>query len=329
MTPREVIRRNLERDNPPRIGMDFDGGRMNDFCFAGFSPSETWQQKRWVEGEVEYFTDEWGNIWYRSVYGGQRGEVFQPALDDWAKLKDYQLPDMDNPKRYEGVRRRFAQETERYRVGYLPGFPFAICRYLRKMENYFADLVLEREHIDELHERVTALLERIIALYAQAGADAVMFAEDWGVQDRLLIHPSMWREVFKPLFVRLCHTAKAHGVKVIMHSCGYVWDILDDVAEAGICCMQFDQPALYGLERLAAKLRELNLCLYSPVDIQRVLPTGNRELIEREAHRMVELFGGGFIAKNYPDLKGIGIQPEWDEWAYQVFLSHARSSGVV
>ena len=58
MTPREVIRRNLERDYPQRIGMDFDGGRMNDFCFAGFSPSENWQQKRWVEGEVEYFTDE-------------------------------------------------------------------------------------------------------------------------------------------------------------------------------------------------------------------------------------------------------------------------------
>ncbi|MGQ9487327.1 MAG: hypothetical protein ACUVR7_00215 [Armatimonadota bacterium] len=144
MTPREVIRRNLERDNPLRIGMDFDGGRMNDFCFAGFSPPEGWKQKRWTEGEVEYYTDEWGNVWHRSIYGGRGGEVFQPALDDWAKLKDYELPDTDNPKRYEQVRRRFAQGTERYRVGFLPGFPFAICRYLRKMENYFADLVVER-----------------------------------------------------------------------------------------------------------------------------------------------------------------------------------------
>jgi len=115
---------------------------------------------------------------------------------------------------------------------------------------------------------------------------------------------------------------------VIMHSCGYVWDILEDVAETGICCMQFDQPALYGLERLAARLRELNLCLYAPVDIQRVLPTGDRELIEREAHRMVELFEGGFIAKNYPDLRGIGVQAEWDEWAYQVFLSYAQNDSV-
>ncbi len=325
MTAREVIRRNLEHDNPARIGMDFDGGRMNDFCSAGFSPSETWQQQRWVEGDVEYYTDEWGNIWHRSVHGGRGGEIYRPAIDDWAKLKDYQLPDMDNPRRFESVRQRFAQETERFRVGYLPGFPFDICRYLRKMENYFADLVLEREHIDELHERVTALLERMIVRYAEAGADAVFFCEDWGVQDRLMIHPAMWREIFKPLFVRLCNTARAHGVKVMMHSCGYVWDILDDLAEAGICCMQFDQPALYGLERLSAKLRELGMCLYSPVDIQKVLPTGDRRLIEHTAHRMVELFRGGFIANNYRDLKGIGVHPEWDEWAYQVFLKYARA----
>ncbi len=30
---------------------------------------------------------------------------------------------------------------------------------------------------------------------------------------------------------------------------------------------------------------------------------------------------GGFIAKNYPDLKGIGVRPEWDQWACEAFLS--------
>ncbi|MBI2441355.1 MAG: hypothetical protein HYV35_08300 [Lentisphaerae bacterium] len=51
-----------------------------------------------------------------------------------------------------------------------------------------------------------------------------------------------------------------------------------------------------------------------------MLPTGDRDLIERETRRLVETFRGGFIAKNYPDLKGIGVQPEWDQWAYEAFL---------
>jgi hypothetical protein len=90
--------------------------------------------------------------------------------------------------------------------------------------------------------------------------------------------------------------------------------------------MQFDQPALYGLESLAAQLQSLKLCLFSPVDIQQVLPSGDRARIVAEARRMAELFSGrrgGFIARNYGDLKGIGVRPEWDGWAYETFLECA------
>ena len=92
-----------------------------------------------------------------------------------------------------------------------------------------------------------------------------------------------------------------------------------------------DQPEIYGLEELAQKLRELKVCLYSPVDIQKVMPTGDKELIESTARRMAELFGGregGFIAKSYGDIKGIGVKEEWDEWAYQAFLECAKIKPV-
>jgi hypothetical protein len=70
----------------------------------------------------------------------------------------------------------------------------------------------------------------------------------------------------------------------------------------------------------------LKLCLFSPVDIQQVLPSGDRARIVAEARRMAELFSGrrgGFIARNYGDLKGIGVRPEWDGWAYETFLECA------
>jgi uroporphyrinogen-III decarboxylase len=255
---------------------------------------------------------------------GRGGEIHTPVLDDWKKLDSYQMPDMADPKRFARAREVFSQEKGRYRTGSLPGFPFAICRYMRKMETYFMDLIVERARVDELHERVTSLLQEIIRQYGQVGADGVFFCEDWGVQDRLLISPAMWREIYKPLFRRLCDTAHDCGLHVLMHSCGYNWDILDDLAEAGIDAFQFDQPEVYGLERLADKLDSLHVCLYSPVDIQRILPTGDRALIERYAQRMIDLFGsngGGLIAKNYGDLHGIGVEPEWDQWAYEVFAT--------
>jgi hypothetical protein len=138
----------------------------------------------------------------------------------------------------------------------------------------------------------------------------------------------MWREIFKPLYRRLCDTAHKAGVCVLMHSCGYNWAILDDLGEVGVNAFQFDQPSLYGLERLAGKLKEIGVCLWSPVDIQKIMPTGDRKLIEKSAEKMAELFfdqNRRFIAKNYGDLKGIGVKQEWDQWAYDTF---ARLAGI-
>jgi hypothetical protein len=137
----------------------------------------------------------------------------------------------------------------------------------------------------------------------------------------------MWREIFAPLYERLCAAAKDCGMYVLMHSCGYNAAILDDLAAVGVSCFQFDQPLLYGLEELGARLRKLRMCLWAPVDIQKVMPTGDRKLIERSARAMVSLFGrpeGGLIAKCYGDLPGIGVDERWDDWAYDVFVQEGK-----
>ena len=141
MNSREIITRNLEFSHPERIGLSFDRERINDFYGMNVGPSDTWEQRRWVEGNVEYYDDEWGNVWHRLVDMGAGGEVYQPVLQEWSALDDYELPDMANPARYAHVQEVFAQVDDRYRTGWLPGFPFAICRYMRKMEVYFIDLI--------------------------------------------------------------------------------------------------------------------------------------------------------------------------------------------
>ncbi|MBM3496437.1 MAG: hypothetical protein FJX72_19275, partial [Armatimonadetes bacterium] len=92
MTPREIVRRNLTGDSPARIGMNFSGGRMNDLTGAGLGPVAGWEPRRWTEGKVEYYNDEWGNVWHRLVGMSRGGEIHTPALDDWAKLDGYRMP---------------------------------------------------------------------------------------------------------------------------------------------------------------------------------------------------------------------------------------------
>jgi len=320
MTPREIIIGNIECGDPERIGFSFTGAedRRNDFTGAGCEHGI--ETERWEEGEFEFYTDIWGNLWHRLKALSKGGEVFKAALEDWNDLDRLELPDLDDPAHYESARRLGASDTDLFRVGGMPGWPFATCRYMRKMEIYFVDLLAERDRIDVLHDRVTTLLEGVIARFGEAGLDGVMFCEDLGIQDRVLMSPGMWREIFRPLYERLTSRAHEHGMKVIQHSCGYNWELVDDLCEAGIDCLQFDQPAIYDMEALAEKLRRHGVGLFSPCDIQLVLPTGDREYIERETERLVETFRGGFIAKNYGDLHGIGVDPEWDKWAYDTFV---------
>jgi uroporphyrinogen decarboxylase len=167
---------------------------------------------------------------------------------------------------------------------------------------------------------VAAVYETKIRGAAAAGADGIGIGEDLGTQLGLLFSPAMFREYFKAEYTRLMGLAHELGMKVLMHSCGRNWDVLDDLMDCGVDAFQFDQPAVYDMPALAAKLRARKVALWSPADIQKVLPTGDRDFIAAETRRMMEIFRGGLILKNYPDLPGIGVKPEWDQWAYETML---------
>ncbi len=318
MTPREIIIANMEFRCEDRIGFNFTlGDRLDDFCW-------TWcehaiETEKWEKDGFEYSTDIWGNTWHRIIGMSSGGEIFEPVIRDWSQLDDLKLPDLANPDNFKTARDFGASDTDRFRVCMID-WPFSICRYMRKMEVYFVDLIQERARIDVLHDRVTSLLEAVIDQVGAAGLDGIMFCEDLGIQDRLLMSPPMWRDIFRPLYERLTSRAHGHGLKVIQHSCGYNWLLLDDLCGAGIDCLQFDQPCVYELPALAEKLRGHGVGLFSPCDIQKVLPTADRAFIESECERMVETLRGGLIVKNYPDLHGIGVDPEWDAWAYDTFV---------
>ena len=131
---------------------------------------------------MEYYHDYWGNTWRRIQGMSKKGEIFAPAIDDWPKLDSLEMPDLGNPGWFADARRIGAKEKEKFRLGNMPGWPFATCRYMRSMELYFMDLMAERERVDDLHDRVTTVLEKVIDRFGEAGMDGIMFSEDLGVR---------------------------------------------------------------------------------------------------------------------------------------------------
>ncbi len=324
MTPREIILANIDNCRPERIGLTFDRGRVNDFlgCNAPNPPGYT--PKRWVDGDREFYDDVYGNLWVRMRDGSVKGEIYKPVLEDWSALEQLQLPKYDVDELTAHFQQVFANNPDdKFKLAAIGGWIFDNARYLRKMEVYFMDMALYPEELHRLHGLIGELYEQRIVAAGRAGADGIMIGEDMGTQQGLLFSPTMFREYFKDLYRRLLTIAHDYDMRVLMHSCGQNWEIVDDLIDCGVNCFQFDQPALYDMPRLAAKFRERKAALWSPTDIQKILPTGDKDFIQSETRRMCELFQGCLIAKNYPDLPGIGVRNQWDDWAYEVFAEFA------
>jgi hypothetical protein len=302
--------------------MTFDRGRINDMLIVGLKP-HGYTQRRWIEGKLEYYDDEWGNLWVRMKDGSIKGEILRPAIEDWRQLDDLQPPDYTHPDCAAEMVAAFSQPTAKFRLAAIGGWIFDNARYLRKMQVYFADMALYPDELQRMHEIVARVYEQKIHIAGRAGADGIMIGEDMGTQTGLLFSPRMFCFYFKPMYTRLLAIAHEYGLKVFMHSCGQNWAIVPDLLDAGVDVFQFDQPALYDMPSLAALFRQRKAALWSPVDIQKIMPTGDRAIIEAGAREMLRIFGGFLICKNYPDLFGIGVQEAWDDWAYDAICAAA------
>jgi hypothetical protein len=169
------------------------------------------------------------------------------------------------------------------------------------------------------------MLEVMIFRYAEAGADCVMFGEDLGTQTQTLISPALWQKEFHPWYQRLCNAAHRCWIRVFMHSCGAISAIIPGLIHAGIDLLQFDQPELHGIEKLASFQKQERITFWCGVDIQKTLLSVDEVLIRKAAVQMLDLLWrghGGFVAGFYGDEKSINLDPKWQQIASETFRIH-------
>jgi len=319
MTAREIVRRTLDFAWPERVARSFRGSDL-----VGVSHRAKTHATGWVEVGPSRWerTDEWGNLWGR-VDPTSKGEVIRGALESLDEADAYEFPDFSDPEAWAHIPAVREEHRDKWLIGYLPGFTFNIARKLRRLDAYFMDLLLEPAKVAALHDRIDEVLCEMIRNYAANDVDAVMFPEDWGTQEKLFIRPDSWRKEFFPRFRRLCGLAHDLGVRVFMHSCGQIEEIVPWLIEAGIDLLQFDQPELHGLDTLAAHQERARITFWCPVDIQTTLQTRDEHRIRTTARAMLDKLWrgrGGFIAGYYGDNPSIGLDPKWQEIACDEFI---------
>lgn len=337
MTSKEIVRAVIRHQEPPRIAWDFyDKGYQDIAHMGGPRLISTYGQgcREWGDhpelsakyhfrGETRI--DVLGNVLGR-FNGRTKGECIHGALeDDWDDLADYQVPTLD-PMWKGSIP---TDGADKYVLCGMPIGIFSALRDVRRIENALTDTLLETEMVQEFLKRVTDCLTACVRAAAASGADGIIFADDWGTQTAAFISPKSFRELFKPAYASIADTCHALGMDMMLHSCGRVQALVDDMIDAGIDTFQFDQPELSGVTYWAETYED-KASFYCPVDIQKVLPTGDRETIERAAKHMAETFaqhGGALIAKDYggpSSWADINVAPEWIDWARDTIVKYSK-----
>lgn len=321
MNSRDIVHRTLEFGYPKRVARSFGQSDLLMVQHTAKTHATDWQKLpdgRWQR------TDEWANVWAR-LDSTSKGEVIKGAIENIKEIDSYEFPDFSNTDDYEVVRKTKAEHPDKWLVGDVPGFAFNIARKLRRFDQYLFDLAAQPAIMHQLHDRIDIVVEQMMRNYATAGADSIMFLEDWGTQDQLFINPKMWQQEFLPRFEKLFAIAHECGLKVFMHSCGKIEAIIPHLIDAGVDLFQFDQPELHGLDRLASYQERAKITFWSPVDIQTTLQTRSEKLIRARVRQMLDKLWhakGGFIAGYYDDNPSIGLEPKWQEYACREFLNH-------
>jgi uroporphyrinogen-III decarboxylase len=161
---------------------------------------------------------------------------------------------------------------------------------------------------------------------ADRGADGIIAIEDLGLQDRLIIAPALWREIYKPRMRRIVEATHRRGMHFMSHTCGQILDLIEDYIEIGVDVVQIDQQDNMGIDALASRYAG-RICFFCPVDIQTTLPGGTRDQIEAKARHLMKAFGsgkGGFMAKTYPQPEAIAIPEANTKFMCEVFKRDGR-----
>lgn len=102
------------------------------------------------------------------------------------------------------------------------------------LENLADAIYNEPELLKQIIEASDAFWTELGLKLIEVGCTALYVANDMGMNGRTLISPAQLREFFLPSLNKQIQTWKAAGGRILLHSCGNIDAILEDLADMGI-----------------------------------------------------------------------------------------------
>ena len=321
MNSREIVRRAVEFDNPPRLPF-----WQHQVAWAPNDVCDIWEMDRARAGWFfdNAAADDWGCRWAATEQKNM-GQVVGHPLADWSALDGYSPPDPRDPFYYERLGPMLDEAGDRYAV---VTDHFNLIERLHMLRGFAAtmeDLLLEGERIKRVLDMILEFkLRQFDELARRFGdrIDGIFLSDDWGTQQGTFVGRGVFERFFAPRYRQLFDAVHGHGWHAILHSCGRINDFVARLIELGVDVLNMQQPRAYGLVEFGRQFRG-KVCFLTTVDIQATLPRGIEREIREEARLLVENWstpGGGLIVFNYGDEAALAIDPEMTRVMFDEFV---------
>jgi uroporphyrinogen decarboxylase len=197
----------------------------------------------------------------------------------------------------------FRASTDRAIVGLFGGNMFELPQMLYRMDHYLLATGMYPDKVAELSGKLAAIhLKNLEKWLGAVGPyiDVVLFGDDLGGQQGPLISPESYREFYKPYHKILWNKAKElAGVKVQLHCCGGIYELLDDLIDAGLDAVNPVQISCRGMDpvRLKEEFGDRITFWGGGCDTQHILPLSTPAKVAEHVREMSSILspGGGFI----------------------------------
>lgn len=203
----------------------------------------------------------------------------------------------------EGARKLRA-ESDRAILGLFGGNLLELGQWFYRNDNFFMLLAGEpaRAHrfLDKLMELHLRNLDRFLRNVAPH-IDIILFGDDLGMQSGPQVSPKMYREFFQPRERTMWRMVKerAPHLKIQLHCCGGVRELLPDLIEAGLDAINPVQITCKGMEPKGLKNDFGSRLTFwgGGCDTREVLIKGTPAQVREHVRRNLEIWrpGGGYV----------------------------------
>ena len=186
----------------------------------------------------------------------------------------------------------------------IPGPAVKHPKGIRRVDDWLMAHSMYPDYIKAVFRYQTDIMLKNLEIYRQAVGERIQVVwisgTDFGNQMSGMMSLSAFRELYKPFYKEINDWVHTHtGWKTFYHTCGAVYDFLDDFAEMGLDCLNPLQLSAKGMD--ARKIKENYGDKFTfwggGVDTQNTLPFGTPEDVRRQVRERIDILGtnGGFV----------------------------------